>query len=91
MIKVLQRILNIGKDTDNVHIEKNINVEQEVDLILKNQDINNYKDHILLSRKDEYGFYYTFRNLDGHIVKYYYEDNNYKFNKKFSKLEGVPI
>lgn len=91
LIEALQKILNIGKDMDNAHIEKNIDVEQKMDLILKNQEINNYKGYILLSRKDEYGFYYTFKNLDGNIVKYYYENDNYKFNKKLSKIEEIPI
>lgn len=91
LIEALQKILKIGKDMDNVHIEKNIDVEQKIDLIPKNQEINNYKGYILLSKKDEYGFYYTFKNLDGNIIKYYYENDNYKFNKKLSKIEEIPI
>ncbi|KAK5961009.1 uncharacterized protein PWA37_001534 [Arxiozyma heterogenica] len=50
LVEALQKISNTGKDTDNVHREKKIDVEQKVDLIPTNQETNTYESHIPLSR-----------------------------------------
>lgn len=61
-----------------------------MDIIPDDDYIVGYKGHILLSKKDEYGQYYTFTNLNGDDVKYYYDNDNYKFDKTLSKIEDIP-
>ena len=90
LIKALQNVLDLGKESKIINTDKNMDLEKKMDIIPHDEDIAGYKGHILLSRKDEYGHYYTFTNLNGDNVKYYYDNDNYKFDKKLSKIEDIP-
>lgn len=49
------------------------------------------KNDIILSKKDEFGQFYTFRTVDDDEVKYYYDNPNVQFERSLHKLKDIPL
>lgn len=78
-------------DDDQEIIKENKQETNQENDVYYELDYEEYAGHNLISRKDSFGQYYVFRNRSGNRIKYYYDNEGSKFDKKLSCIKDIPM